>query len=982
MKDLSFRMIAFAALLPLLVLCFSAAERGTEAAGGAAMVREAVELYVGEKDTLELSGKAAVGVRWSSSDEGVVTVDNNGEVTGISPGEAFVSCENGGVTLTCHIFVVEKEYSFDDDIMISIFWPPTQEYVNDEQYKYMADAGITWVMGAGDNLGAKDVQLKMLELCYKYGIHMTVGDSRLGSNLVGMSERSVQKILKEYRNVPGANGYYLLDEPYNANPYVDAYRTLKKEDPNSYMHLNFMPYAAYPSLEVYKAQMNDWLKLCAYSGYRQDYLMYDLYPFGLEKGSMNRTAFLLNLEAVREVGLKNGVKTGTYIQSVTQSVAFRSPTEEETRYEINMSLAFGVKQLSYFTWFTPHDRSEPFEDGIISCDGVPNPKYEFILRLNKEVKNLGPVLARCDSLEVYGSRNTYDAIELIPDDFFVHGTDKKDFTAAYLRDRENGRNYLMVVNNSFAKAQTFSLRFDDEIGSLQFISEKDGKTYQQELDAVNVARFELGAGGARLFVLPEGYDFAKRRVRTPQKGENLALSADITCNSSAGTGGYYMWALNDGDRYGDGGILGWATDGDTDVGVAVIDLGVETEFNRIDVYPSGSVFDYGKYMPGSFTLAVSRDGEHWQKLASAVDFKIVGDTVPSVRFGAVKARYIRFSASDLNEGRLEISEIEIYDDDGTVPPPVSAASRVTEKRGEKTVRYKPGKSIASGKEVTVSSYPAGSDYKSWGWWPDFLVDGSEKGWTSDVKRHMDSPDAEEYAIIDLGDFFIPESVEVTPQGCWPKDFEILVSKDRISWETVASEKNSKTPSKTYKAELNGQDPVRYVMFRATRLRGTAADGYMLQIGEIAVYGRPWKDAEEARRLIETYVENGGSENSEAVKAVRDALADENATQSQLDKKLAAMLAEVSLELEPRTSASDESFKYDITVEADPFGTAGDTVIPTKGPAKDDADDGETGRKGCGGVIGTLSAIVLAAAVLPATAAAHKNTLCRRHDRRK
>ena len=47
-----------------------------------------------------------------------------------------------------------------------------------------------------------------------------------------------------------------------------------------------------------------------------------------------------------------------------------------------MGLAFGYKQFSYFTWFTPSNRSEPFADGIILLDGTPNPKsYEAVKQL-------------------------------------------------------------------------------------------------------------------------------------------------------------------------------------------------------------------------------------------------------------------------------------------------------------------------------------------------------------------------------------------------------------------------------------------------------------------------------------------------------------------------------------------------------------------------------------------------------------------------
>lgn len=857
----------------------------------------------------------------------------------------------------------KKAYSFDDNIMISIFWPPTQGYINDTQYKYMADAGITWVMGSGDNLGAKDVQMKMLALCDKYGIGMTVGDSRLGSNLLNIKEDKIRAIQDEYKDVPGAYGYYLLDEPLNPNIFINAYKTLKEGDPLAYMHLNFLPYSCYASKERYIDQMNDWAKLCAMTGYPLDYLMYDLYPYGLEKGSMNRTGFLINLDAVRIAGLRNGVRTGNYIQSVTQSVAFRSPNEAETAYEINMSLAFGIKQISYFTWFTPHDRSEPFEDGIISADGKPNPKYEFISRLNKRVHNVGKTLINCDALAVYEGQNTYSAIELIPKDFFVQNADKKqDITVSHLRDRNTGRNYCMVVNNSFEKSKKISLKFDDAIRSLQYVSYEDGKLYDLSMEGQTV-NTELAAGRAIIIALPEGIDYGKLTKDPAPKGENIALTSEIFCDSSDGNG-WYMASLNDGVKYSGNNSNGWKTGPGAETARIIIDFGTENEFNRIDLYPAGSVFSLGDGFPKNFTVSYSSDMQEWRKIAEAKDLVYAGDFAPVLKFAAVKGRYVEIVISEFSGSFAALSEIEIYFDDGTVALPESAFGNYIGERGTSPVKYK--ENLALKKKVTVSSFPAGSEYKGWGWYPDFLCDGDmKKGWTSDVKRHMKNDGEAEFAVIDLGDIFALSQIKVFPMGCWPKDFEIRLSADCRTWNVVCSETGSKSPKTSYDLALSGEQ-ARFVMIYSSNMRNSSADGYMLQLGEVEVYGTPAVNMDEANGLIEKYIQAGGKEDSAVCTKVREYMEKENVTQSELDEKLRLMLKEVNLPMpggEAVTFVPEYAVEYTQSEEPE---QKDNPLEPKVTPVPGDMDDYKKNPEGGKWLIPAVvsgAAVIAAAAVL-------------------
>ena len=117
--------------------------------------RTALELLVGETDKIKPVFKATnetFAVTYKSADTSVATVAADGTITAKKLGKTTVTATAAaiGKSAVCTVEVVETKYSFDDNIMISIFWPPTPDYITDEQYKLIADAGVNWVMGAGE----------------------------------------------------------------------------------------------------------------------------------------------------------------------------------------------------------------------------------------------------------------------------------------------------------------------------------------------------------------------------------------------------------------------------------------------------------------------------------------------------------------------------------------------------------------------------------------------------------------------------------------------------------------------------------------------------------------------------------------------------------------------------------------------------------------------------------------------------------------
>lgn len=852
----------------------------------------------------------------------------------------------------------QTDIDFDENIMLSIFWPPTPAYINEEQYALIADAGINWVLGAGEEtLATPANQKKMLELCEQYGLHLILSDGRFGSSLTSKTEKVIERQVSDYKDYPALGGFYILDEPYNANGFVDAYLNLKKAFPEGYMHLNFLPSGSYGYDKLYKAQMTDWCRLCEAGGYPVDYLIYDRYPFGLGPGSMDRAGFYSNLRAVHDVGLENGVRTGTYIQTIEQSVAFRRPTDAEIRYEMYSALAFGFKQLSFFTWFTPVNRSEPFADGIISADGKPNAHYETVKTINHEILTIGPILAKCDALGVYLNGADTWGQPKIPEDFFIQPAKRtQTFTLSWMRHKETGRNYVMIVNNNYSKSQSFDLTVDESVKSLFEVDRDTGKLIPMTLDG-NKLSLRLEAGDAVFIALPEDFDFYKPASGQPANDENLMLSARILTSQSAGDGGYYISLLNDGSRTSDGTFNGWRSTSDKDVSLTV-DLGEKLSFNRLDLYPEGDLFSYGVHFPTDFTLSSSDDGKTWTKITECTGVTDVSGPM-SVTFKTVSARYLKLDLTGIPADYASFCELELYYDDGTVPAPAPFDALDS----TKVVTWKQGMDLAKGKKAYCSSTtPDGAGYRSWGWSIDFINNGERgNGWTTNVKQH-NKADATEFVIIDLGDVFDVDRVDVWPMGCFPEDFRIELSDDARNWKPFC-ERTGYTPDGDELVFVPDDDSVtavsgRFLRFIATKLRGTAGDGFMLQLGNISAYGTPTPDASILTDAMAQYKDAAGDTSVKEYADCEAALGVGNLTQSQARAYARALLALIP---EPETEAPTAAPTEPPTEPETEPETEPSTEAPTAVPATEPGTDAPK-KSGCKSALGAAALLSLLAVI--------------------
>ncbi len=945
----------------LLIAALTSALPLTVLAADPALQKTALELYVGETDKIEVLN-AAAAVTWSSADAKIVEVAADGTLTAKAVGQTTVTAKTGGKTLTCTVYVVEKEYDFNDQIMISVFWPPDPEHTNEEQYQLMEDAGINLIMGSGNGCDSPAQQAKMAELAYRHGMKLILSDGNFGDALTSRSAKQITANVEKWRNVPAVNGYYLKDEPYDPTVFLDAYAAIKEADPNSLCHLNFLQYAAYANLEQWKSVLDTWCKNCNGTGHQLDYIMHDLYPFPLTGNGMHREGFLMNLRGMHDVGLANDVKTGLYLQSVCQQVSFRRPTGPEIRYQAFMALAYGYKQLSYFTWFTPVGRDEPFADGIIAPDGTPNAHYEDVKAINADIHGLGTVLARCDALEMYLNGQTWGEPS-IPEGFAVQPTDGVNYTVSRLRHKDTGRNYLMVVNNDYGRAQTVTLKLDASIASVEMVSKTDGSlsAYPVENGQITV---ELVAGDGALFALPASYQVEsdneiENPVRNTSPNTNLAPSSKICVYPSADSTARSGHVLNDG-KLGLS-VESWSCEDRKAGQYVVIDLLEELEVNRLDLYPTGTLEKYGEKMPKALTVWASSDRTEWTEVAKVTGYETPADgTAMTVTFDTVKTQYLRITFDKLLRGNVELSEIEVYHDTGKVPPAKNLADQLVIRT--EIIDYTEGENLAVGKKTYYRSALSG-----WGFDPSQINDGNRgTSYSSQIGENMSSANSVEYVIIDLGDNFRINEIVLAPGGVFSPDYEMQVSMDGVNWATYAVRTGDSfaegETEKRYASE-NGEMVGRFVRYYATKLGiSHARDGYLLQFAELEVYGTPVCNREGLRAAIALYESEGCDISAEIYISAKTYLELEYLTQSRADD-LAAQLTAIAAPPPPETEVPTEPAATEEPTTDPDTDKAPDTEVPAADNTTAEPDTEAPAKGGCGSSLGMGALITLSAAAL-------------------
>jgi hypothetical protein len=418
------------------------------------------------------------------------------------------------------------------------FWcgPPPQETTL-ARYQEIWRAGFNAVLPPCGGPITPELNRRILDLCAQTGLKAVVSDPRLepGGPEPGSSEfgAALDSVVGDYTRSPALLGYFLQDEPSAAQfPRLAALeRGLRERDPKRLAYINLFPNYATPQQ----------LGTPAYSDYVRRFLetvrprlfSFDYYAL-LSTGE--RPSYFANLEVIRRESLRAGVPFAAVVLS-TPHGPYRDPTEADLRWQVYTALAYGARGIVYFTYWTPHDETWQFRNGILDEQGRRTAHYEEVRHINTELNALAPVLARLRSEGVYQAGGLPSGTQALPAGATVREVRGGDAVVGLFREprrveinfgtslmRSEGEpEYVLLVNRDLRRAARLRVALWPEIAGIAEISRRDGQRGRLELPdqiAENVFTVRLAPGDGRLFAL-----VAREREDwpTPRRGVGVSV---------------------------------------------------------------------------------------------------------------------------------------------------------------------------------------------------------------------------------------------------------------------------------------------------------------------------------------------------------------------------------------------------------------------------------------------------------------------------
>jgi len=261
---------------------------------------------------------------------------------------------------------------------------------------------------------------KELDVAGRHGLRGLLTDGLLAPASLDDPKRYEQldALIARVSKHPAFYAYYLIDEP-NASqfPLLGKLVTyLRQRDPLHLAYINLFPtYANNQQLgtkgdvvTAYKEHLRLYIEQV-----KPSLISYDHYQFRLKDDG---DQYFLNLAMIRRAAQEAGVPFLNIVQACTwASDAMRVPNQDELRYLVYSTAAYGAQGISYYVYAHVNHKGS-----LVSLDGTPGPLYHAVKSYNREFVAIARELQSLRSLGVYHTTMREPGCEPLPTDVPFH----------------------------------------------------------------------------------------------------------------------------------------------------------------------------------------------------------------------------------------------------------------------------------------------------------------------------------------------------------------------------------------------------------------------------------------------------------------------------------------------------------------------------------------------------------------------------------
>lgn len=314
----------------------------------------------------------------------------------------------------------------------------------------MYDCGIN-LAGFVSPKDLKAVQKAKLKcVVYDPSINIKRSGQMTPADLVDKAIHALSKIVNKS---PAVYAYCLLDEPQAIDfPELAQWsKAIAKYSPSKLAYINLYPnYASRGQLQAnsYDEYLETFIKTLS-----PKYISYDHYAM-MDDGTI-RDGYFQNLESARSASLKHGIPFWNIVLA-TAHFTYAEPSYASMRFQVFTSLAYGVKGISYFTYFAPDIGN--YRLAAVDPFGHKTPTWDMLRSVNMQIHKLGPTYLKLKSVGVFHHPNVPSGCRGIADSKLIESVEGGDLLVGEFVNPE-GKPYAIIVNKSLTQNAAINIKF-------------------------------------------------------------------------------------------------------------------------------------------------------------------------------------------------------------------------------------------------------------------------------------------------------------------------------------------------------------------------------------------------------------------------------------------------------------------------------------------------------------------------------------------